>query len=532
LIVAAISSYFLIDMLLGNNFEIESWNVVDNEGFPAISYDYSCSNYAEVKMFDSNSNIIDSDFFLRSEGSANINLGTYKQSITNEGYTFKAYTKEGDEIYSKSFNFDGPSLSINSCEQKWWVDEGEKILIGLSLSLTNTGDLPVYPYSIDLVTDSETVSGLVLPSVVKSGCTTSVDCTLYKRDRPDTNSFILKVKDIDSNILSSSTFAFEVEGTVDTITYKDADFDGRSEDKNFVGLSAPYPEFLFDYYSDLDRLTDNDYSFYLYDIYDDLYIGLFVDRLISTLGFGEAKFNKKTAPQKINFIADFVHDLEYKKDVIVNETNEYPNYPIETLFNRIMGCDCEDKAILIASILDSLNYSVALFRLPGHMAVGVQLSEDAIPNEEFYYSDYYYLETTKEKANVGHITRDFERDKIESLDVYEIADKPYLIHQWIDNVLTIYTNTKYGDFVKIDMIMENHGRSTANDITVEGVFISSKYNFELNSEKVSISSLEAGKKTKLTFTADIPSSTSTFESRIIYRGRVVNTRESSETFPT
>ena len=164
------------------------------------------------------------------------------------------------------------------------------------------------------------------------------------------------------------------------------------------------------------------------------------------------------------------------------------------------------------------------------MSVGVKLSQNAVPGRDYYYGDYYYLETTTEKAPLGFIPTQY-RDSVSELEVYEISDRPYLTHEWIDNVLTIYTKTEFGNFVKMDAIVENYGRTTAKNIVVEGVFVTG-YGIDLSSNSVSISFLEPGKKKKVTLSADIPSVTTTFESRIIYNGKTVNTKESSTTFPT
>ena len=521
LITSFVSAYFVLNIFFGSAFEIKSWNVMDDEGFPSLSYNYTCSDYVVVKMFDLNSNLVDTDNFLAGEDSKIICFGSYKQTITPGSYTLKAYDKDGDELFLKSFHFNGPDLSISSCDQKWWVNGDDTILIGLSFTVFNSGDTPIYPYSIDIKTNSESFSGLVLPATIASGKAKSIDCVVYKKGSPASNSFTVEIKDIDGRMIASSSFAFDVKNSISTKYFT------KGVPKK---ISVPYPEFLYNYYSNLERISENDYSYYVFDPYDDLYIDLFIDRLISALTFGETAFNAKSDYEKIDFIADFVQNLEYKEDVIINGSSEYPNYPIETFFNRKYGCDCEDKSILTASLLDRLNYSVALFRLPNHMSVGVKLGQNAVPGRDYYYEDYYYLETTTEAAPLGFIPTQY-RNSVSELEVYEISDRPYLTHEWINNVLTIYTKTEFGNFVKMDAVVENYGRTTAENIVVKGVFVSN-YGFEINSNSISVSSLEPGKKKKVTLSVDIPSVTTTFESRIIYGGKTVDTKESSTTFPT
>jgi len=87
--------------------------------------------------------------------------------------------------------------------------------------------------------------------------------------------------------------------------------------------------------------------------------------------------------------------------------NEYPRYPIETLFDR--GGDCEDTSILVAALLDRMGYDVALLFLyhENHCAVGVSIEGS---HGSYYQHDdkkYFYLETTGEGWRIGEIPPDF-----------------------------------------------------------------------------------------------------------------------------
>lgn len=531
LVVLSISLIFLtlslsgciLENIFGPSFSLDSWSVVDAEGFPAISYDYTCSGYVVVKMYDSDSNLVDSDYFFKDNEFKKIFIGSYKETIKLGDYNLKAYTDEGDEIFTKSFSFDGPELSISSCNQKWWTNDAATLLIGLGLNVYNSGDAPVYPYSIDVNSGNNTFSGLVLPDFIGPGESKDIYCVVYKAGEPDSDEFDITIRDINDNFLSSNTFSYDMTNTVATKTLENGD--GEK-------FTVPYPEFLFDYYSDVERLPEEDYSHYVFDYYDEYYLEALIDRLITSIKPGKQDFYEKDDDEKINFIANFVQKIEYKEDVPQENSSEYANYPIESLFNGEIGCDCEDKSILAANLLDKIGYEVALLRLPTHMAVGVKLSEDAVDSRYSHFvEDYYYLETTTETAPIGFVPDQFEPEA-SNTDIYDISDRPYLLHQWIDNVLTIYTKTEFGDFIKVDIILENRGRSLAKNILVEGVF-STTYDSELFTENVIISSLKPGMKKKTTLTLDIPSGiTSKFQSRVIYKGEIVEFKDSSSTFPT
>ncbi|MEM1581112.1 MAG: transglutaminase-like domain-containing protein [Candidatus Bathyarchaeia archaeon] len=113
--------------------------------------------------------------------------------------------------------------------------------------------------------------------------------------------------------------------------------------------------------------------------------------------------NKFTELEKVNFVASFVQSLPYTADSVSTSWNEYPRYPIETLFDR--GGDCEDTSILTAALLDGMGYDVALlvFINESHVAVGV--SVEGAYGSYYIYGDkkYYYLETTGEGWKVGQM---------------------------------------------------------------------------------------------------------------------------------
>lgn len=105
---------------------------------------------------------------------------------------------------------------------------------------------------------------------------------------------------------------------------------------------------------------------------------------------------------RIEFVAGLVQEaIPY-----VSEEGEYPKYPVETL---IEGGDCEDKSILLASLLRAMGYRSALLLFrgnPGHMAVGVECSDGW---GSYYLKDgvkYFYLESTNSGWKVGQIPPD------------------------------------------------------------------------------------------------------------------------------
>jgi len=135
---------------------------------------------------------------------------------------------------------------------------------------------------------------------------------------------------------------------------------------------------------------------------DDFYITSMVQKI------NEAAIREGfTESEKVNFVIAFVQSLPYTEDEVTTDWNEYPRYPMETLFDR--GGDCEDTSILVATLLDRMGYDVCLLILDGenHCAAGIDIEGIYGSYYEHDGSNYFYLETTGEGWEIGDIPPDF-----------------------------------------------------------------------------------------------------------------------------
>ena len=503
----------------GTTFSMNRWNIVDDNGFPGLYLNFSCSDRITVEFLDPNNVLVDSDYFLGGAQETTLHLSSYGEMVTPGSYILEVHDKDSKRIYKNSFSFDDSDIIILSCGQKWWKqdsDNDDYTLVGLSMKIENSGDTPVYPYTLDLIVDSFFNSGVIIPAIILPGQTQQVNCVIYKQGVPNENTFNVILKDRYDNVIATGSFSVNTSDIVDvkTFNWKHNNFDWH--------LEIPEIDFLFDYYSNLDRPQSQDYGLYVFDPHDDPYIDLLVDSLMSD-------FNSDNDVDKINYAASFVQARDYIEDSLTDKSYEYPRYPVETLFNgNNGGGDCEDLAILTAAILDNMGYNIALIRLPDHMAVGVSLGVNQVPDYEYFTNSYYYLEATNKNSPVGFIPSEY-RSSID-IDVFPISSRALLIHHWVGNSLTIYTNTDSGDFVKVTVLMENLGRTTATNVKVEGAFYTNSVKYNTKSDTISI--LEPFTKKEITLTVTIPKPMKTlFKTRLYLNGEMVDERESSSTFP-
>jgi hypothetical protein len=102
----------------------------------------------------------------------------------------------------------------------------------------------------------------------------------------------------------------------------------------------------------------------------------------------------------------YAHDRSAQDKII-----EYPKYPLETLLDR--SGDCEDKAILAASLLARMGFTVALVVLPTHVALGIAGIEQAYGTcvtDPTTGLNYLYTETTGPGWLPGEVPLEFQAD--------------------------------------------------------------------------------------------------------------------------
>lgn len=116
----------------------------------------------------------------------------------------------------------------------------------------------------------------------------------------------------------------------------------------------------------------------------------------------------RTRRAKVDFLIDFVQNLPYVPDDVGTGYDDYTKHMVETLVEG--GGDCEDTAVMLASLLQSasFNYDTVLLLLPGHMSIGVY--GDDLPGTyyEFDSRRYYYVETTGRGWDVGQVPKEYE----------------------------------------------------------------------------------------------------------------------------
>ncbi|QOX63063.1 transglutaminase domain-containing protein [Anoxybacterium hadale] len=172
--------------------------------------------------------------------------------------------------------------------------------------------------------------------------------------------------------------------------------------KNVWSYEMKIPRASYEYYKTVDRQKITSYSYYVTDNSDDEYLAALGQK------FKEAAEQEHHSDfDMVKNIVLFVQNLNYVDDKVGTGYDEYPKFPLETLADE--GGDCEDSAILLASLLRELGFGTVLIQFPDHMGVGVR-GEESIQGNYFETDGirYYYIETTSPGWEIGEIPEELK----------------------------------------------------------------------------------------------------------------------------
>lgn len=164
------------------------------------------------------------------------------------------------------------------------------------------------------------------------------------------------------------------------------------------------PVGLYQYYQGRAHMSDDMVQFVLSD-----YDRKAIQSLVASFRDGGVQAEYSDRDNMENVIS-FVQSLRYVSDLESTGEQEYARFPLETLVDGVG--DCEDMAILAATILHEMGYDVMLVILPDHMALAVACDEGC---EGTYYDyggrHYFYLEVTDAGWSIGQIPETFRSSK-------------------------------------------------------------------------------------------------------------------------
>ena len=512
--VSQMTGCLMEELFFGPTFSLTSWHITDEEGFACLHLQYTTKETVTVKLFNNRGTLVDTTLLLFGSNETMLYLASYHEPVVPGVYTLKVYNDELEDVFEEEVSIEQGSAQIVTFEQQWWQREGAAWLLCLTMTVMNRGESPLYPQTLEMSVAGTSFSSALLPDVLPPGETRDIVGYVVISERIEGDA-VVSLHDGTGEELDSFQLSLQMESTIE-----ETSFNWRHQFEN-LQLFIPYPHLLHEYYQGLERLENEDYSVYVFDPFDDDYLDLVVDQLLSDVSMEDEV-------EQVEVLASFVQHLSYREDINGNLSCEYPRYPLETLFDDGGGGDCEDKAIVAAALLSQAGFEVALLRLTNHMAVGVKLSQP-LSSHTTYTGEYYFLETTTKNQKVGVIPTEYVDDA--NLSVYPIADRPVVLHAWKNNSITIYKNTMYGDFVRVTAVVQNAGSAVARDVAVTAGFYTSGGKDRESKTKI-IPVIQPGGKEQISLMVNIPDEGPTwFSTRVLLDNNLVDEKKSATSFP-
>lgn len=180
-------------------------------------------------------------------------------------------------------------------------------------------------------------------------------------------------------------------------------FEGKQQD-----LKITFPKRLVDHYSNKTHYWPRNMTDYASHGLEDPgyeYISDFVAAVKQEVQ--KFQFDDETTAR---YLIAFVQSLKY-----IPETQEYVRYPIETLADG--GGDCEDTSVLLAALLQELNYDVLLISPPKHMAVAIHCPSCSGAKIVHEGKPYYFIETTGSNLPIGYCKEEYRGTQVRTAKV-------------------------------------------------------------------------------------------------------------------
>lgn len=172
----------------------------------------------------------------------------------------------------------------------------------------------------------------------------------------------------------------------------DADGGGDTVELNLeygiLDMSVEIPEDLGEQYASsmVPRFGLEEYRFYTFVTPDDPAVRALAERIESITQFSGDRMRAEVALSVVH------ENISYATDQEMHGMSDYWQYPAETLISG--EGDCEDQALLLASVLEAMGIDTVLVIEPGHAIIGVYTGGTDGSTVEYHGRQYLTADPT------------------------------------------------------------------------------------------------------------------------------------------
>lgn len=156
-----------------------------------------------------------------------------------------------------------------------------------------------------------------------------------------------------------------------------------------LDMSVDVPDDLEEQYASslVPRFGIEEYRLYTFVTPEDPAVEALAQRIESITQFGGDRMRAEVALSVVH------ENVSYATDQEMHGINDYWQYPAETLISG--EGDCEDQALLLASILEAMGIDTVLVLEPGHATVGVYTGSTDGNTVEYHGRQYQTADPTE-----------------------------------------------------------------------------------------------------------------------------------------
>jgi len=133
-------------------FELKSWEIIDDWGYPAIYISYKATVDLHMKLIDPRGVVVDEAYPYKEGTGAILHMAGFWETPEPGTYTLYVYEARTDKLLLKrEFTFTGARVEVISCYiNKTWYPWGVGGISYVNITLKNLGDLPTYIDEVDV----------------------------------------------------------------------------------------------------------------------------------------------------------------------------------------------------------------------------------------------------------------------------------------------------------------------------------------------------------------------------------------------
>lgn len=146
-----------------SKFTPTSWTVVDDKGWPSLSLKFEAVGDLTVTLIAPNGETLDSVHVSGGMTETILRMADFHETPTPGTYRLVAKNLLGFKVFEEELKFGGVNVKVVGCWINVTWDGKYGSVMGMNITLVNTGDILTYPCGMTITVGEESDEGYVYP---------------------------------------------------------------------------------------------------------------------------------------------------------------------------------------------------------------------------------------------------------------------------------------------------------------------------------------------------------------------------------